>query len=321
MSTHEMNKMNFSRARIIVVGDVMLDQYWHGTADRISREAPIPVVVIRGEDHKLGGASNVASNLAALGVDVSLYGIIGTDQTATDLKILLGDCRIKHYLLQASEVSTIRKLRVVDSYKQMIRLDFESPFPTHYGQQLQKQLLTHRSANVLLLSDYGNNTITDAAALIQYGKEQGMTVIVDPRGDDYTPYSHCDLLTPNRSEFEHIVGTCADQNEIVDKGTQLLKDLDLGHLLITLSSHGMILLSQAGKPFYLPANTRDVFDVTGAGDTVIAVIAASLSIGVSLRQAVTMANMAAGVSVTKWGTTQITPDELTDLMKKDSLTP
>lgn len=297
---------SFERARLLVVGDVMLDRYWAGPTSRISPEAPVQVVRIQKDETRPGGAANVALNASALGVKTHLLGVVGRDEPATLLRQSLQAKQIAPDLLETSDCPTITKLRILSRNQQLIRLDFEESLSVagafdRAALQLRYQIAL-ADADVVILSDYGKGTLVDVAELVRLARAQNKPVLIDPKGSDYQPYRGATLLTPNMSEFEAVVGKCANEAEIVAKGEKLRADLALDALLITRSEHGMTLLTPHQPPFHLPTEAREVFDVTGAGDTVIATLGAALAAGQDLAHACRLANAAAGIVVGKIGT-------------------
>lgn len=300
--------------RVLVVGDVMLDRYWFGGTARISPEAPVPVVNVDRDDLRPGGAANVAVNAASLGARVTLLGVVGRDDQAK----LLENLTVKHGVVTDFVVSdacpTITKLRIVSRNQQLIRLDFESS-PLASDEQDKIELMArYRRAlagtDAVILSDYGKGTLKMAAELIEAARSAGKPVLVDPKGVDYRRYAGATLITPNLAEFEAVAGRCADEHDLVRKGVALRNDLDLGALLITRSEHGMTLLLPDRAPLHMPAKAREVFDVTGAGDTVIATVGTALASGKDLVSACMLGNLAAGIVVGKFGTATVTASEL-----------
>ena len=302
---------NYSTARVLVVGDLMLDRYWHGATSRISPEAPVPVVHVKQDECRPGGAGNVALNIAALGAKVSLLGFTGEDQAATALEKILKDAGVLCLFQGVPNFPTITKLRVMSRHQQLIRLDFEDGF-----QQVDSDALLHlyhaemTQSQVIVLSDYGKGTLSQVQQFIRLAKQLNKPVLVDPKGSDFSIYREATLITPNLSEFEAVVGRCADQQQIVERGVNLLNELELQALLVTRGENGMTLLSKAEEPLHLPTHAREVFDVTGAGDTVISVLAASLAAKKTLAEATQLANIGAGIVVGKMGTATVNTDEL-----------
>lgn len=302
---------DFSPARVLIAGDLMLDRYWFGATQRISPEAPVPVVQVQGNEERPGGAGNVAANIASLGACATVLGVTGADPEADQLEATLAAHGIHCCLLRETGLATTTKLRVISRHQQLLRLDFEHPPAAFAVPALAQQFSGLLAAqDVVVLSDYAKGTLHDAPVLIAAARAAGKPVLVDPKGSDFSRYRGATLITPNLHEFETIVGPCADERELERKGEQLRADLQLDALLITRSEHGMSLLMQDSAPLHLPAAAREVFDVTGAGDTVIAVLAAALAAGQTLPQAAALANLAAGLVVGKLGAASVTPLEL-----------
>lgn len=302
---------HFESAHILVVGDVMLDRYWHGSSSRISPEAPVPVVKVSDTEDRPGGAGNVALNMAALGASVTLVGIVGNDEAGKILHNRLKAAKI-HTDLQVSTLKpTITKLRVISRHQQLLRMDFEDKFELADSLDLFSKVknVIHR-ADVLVLSDYAKGSLQDCQVFIRMARDAGVPVLVDPKGQDFVRYRGATMLTPNFHEFEAVVGKCASEQDIVTKGAALMQDLDLQALLVTRGEQGMTLLRPNHSELHLPARGREVFDVTGAGDTVIATLAAALAAGQSTPEATALANLAAGIVVGKLGTAAISAPEL-----------
>lgn len=305
---------DFAQARVLVVGDLMLDRYWIGPTSRISPEAPVPVVRIRKDETRPGGAANVAVNIGSLGASASVLGVVGADEAARLLGEQLRAQGIDADLLVTHAAPTITKLRVLSRNQQLIRLDFEEELgevASFDGEALASRFeRALANCDVVVLSDYGKGTLRDVAALIRAARAQGKRVLVDPKGNDWQRYRGATLLTPNLSEFEAIVGTCRNEAELLERGEALCTALQLGALLITRSEHGMTLVRPDHAPLHVPTAAREVFDVTGAGDTVIAMLAAALAADVDIARACLLANAAAGVVVGKLGTATVTQAEL-----------
>jgi len=302
---------DYSRSRVLILGDVMLDRYWHGATSRISPEAPVPVVRVDEDEGRPGGAGNVALNIAALGGQSVLVGLTGDDEPADSLQTQLTQSGVDCRFVREKAFPTITKLRIISRHQQLIRLDFEDGFPGFDSGALMQSFQTALGGHdVVVLSDYGKGTLRDTQAFIQTARAAGKPVLVDPKGSDFERYRGATLITPNLSEFESVVGSCVDEDEMVRKGQQLLQDCELSALLITRSEHGMTLLMEGGEVHHLPAQAREVFDVTGAGDTVIATLAASLGAGVPLDSATQLANLAAGIVVGKLGTATTTVQQM-----------
>lgn len=309
---------DFSACRVLVAGDLMLDRYWHGATERISPEAPVPVVHVREEEGRPGGAGNVAHNIAVLGGRVSLLGITGEDEVAGQLERQLAAAGVRCHFRRDPRFPTITKLRIISRHQQLIRLDFEDGFPDHDEQRLLQRfealLAEHQ---VVVLSDYGKGTLVDPRSWIERARGAGLPVLVDPKGRDFGRYAGATLLTPNLAEFEAVAGPCADEATLERRGRTLCRELRLDHLLVTRGEQGMSLFSREGQVHHLPARAQEVFDVTGAGDTVIAVLAAALAAGQSMEAATALANLAAGIVVGKLGTAAISVPELRQALRKD----
>lgn len=301
----------FQQAKLLVIGDVMLDRYWHGAASRISPEAPVPVIRVGNQEDRPGGAGNVALNIAALGSATTLIGVVGQDDNAQDLESRLSAAGVYCEFLRSADKPTITKLRVISQHQQLIRIDFENNFDQADVADLNSMANSLMpTAQVLVLSDYGKGALQDITALIDLGRKQNIPIIVDPKGTDFQKYSGATLITPNLSEFEAVVGPCAIEEELVSKGLKLIADLSLQAMLITRGEHGMTLLRPDSPELHLPARAREVFDVTGAGDTVISVLASAIAAGDGLADATAIANLAAGLAVGKLGTVAISGPEL-----------
>ncbi len=308
----------FDTARILVAGDVMLDRYWIGGASRISPEAPVAVVKVNNTKDSPGGAGNVALNLAALGAAASLVGLVGDDVAGRELQISLNAAGVFCDFHRVAGKPTITKLRVISRHQQLIRLDFEEMFAAEDAAHLKAKVDALLSkVDVLVLSDYNKGALLGVSALIQAAKAAGVPVLVDPKGGDFTIYRGATLVKPNLHEFESVVGACESEEELVQKGQQMLRDLDLEALLITRGENGMSLIRQNEPEQHFPARARDVYDVTGAGDTVISVVAASLGAGLPLPESVALANIAAGLVVAKLGTAAISGPELRREVQRD----
>ncbi len=301
----------FQHARLLVIGDVMLDRYWHGEASRVSPEAPVPVVKVGNREGRPGGAGNVALNMAALGSAVRLVGIVGNDETGLELLSRLNAAGVYCDFLQSEDKPTITKLRVIGQHQQLIRLDFEQEFEAAdiIGLQGKVKSLIGDS-QVMVLSDYGKGALQETANLIELGRSKDIPIIVDPKGTNFEKYRGATLLTPNLSEFEAVAGYSNNEEEFVNKGLRLVKDLNLEAILITRGEHGMTLIRPDSPELHLPARAQEVFDVTGAGDTVISVLAAAMAAGDGLADSTALANLAAGLVVGKLGTAAISGPEL-----------
>lgn len=301
----------FEQARVLVVGDVMLDRYWHGASSRISPEAPVPVVNVSHTEDRPGGAANVALNLAALGCQVRLLGIVGADDAGAILQQRLQATSIQTCFYTQSSHPTITKLRVISRHQQLLRMDFEQKYPPEAAQALEAQMAAQLDeVDVVVISDYAKGSIHNPQALIALARARNLPVLLDPKSTDYQRYRGASLLTPNYQEFELVVGHCQGETELLAKGRQLLADLALEALLITRGEQGMTLIRPGQPELHLPARAREVFDVTGAGDTVIAALAGALAAGEPLPQSVAIANLAAGIVVGKLGTATVSAPEL-----------
>ncbi len=304
----------FSAARIIVIGDVMLDRYWSGQATRISPEAPVPVVKVKSIEDRIGGAANVALNIAKLGGQVTLLGVIGDDAEGEIVQRLLEAEGVVCDFVVEKSLRSICKLRVMAQHQQLIRLDFEDT-PIQFDQAaLQSALIRHLPKHdVVVFSDYGKGTLVDVSSFIAAAKQAGVKTLVDPKGVDYQPYALADLITPNLSELKAVVGACHDEQELIEKGRALLAQYQIPTLLLTRGEAGMTLI-EADQVHSIPAKAKDVFDVTGAGDTVIAVMALCVSLELPLMEAMYLANLAGGIVVGKLGTSTVSLQELTRAM-------
>ena len=301
---------DFTTLEVLVAGDAMLDEYWFGSTDRISPEAPVPVVKTQEIEQRPGGAANVALNLATLGAQVSLAACIGDDERGRSLTELLSadgvDCRF----LESADRPTIHKLRVLSRNQQLIRLDFEESL-TNDGRAFADHFATLVAASdIVVLSDYGKGTLSEVQTLIACCKSNGKRVLIDPKGTDFERYRGATLITPNRSEFEAVAGKWRTEAEFEQLGQSMREALDLEALLVTRGDEGMTLFTDGEAPVTLAAETREVFDVTGAGDTVIALMAAGLGCGLAPESAAALANLGAGLVVGKIGVANVRPTEL-----------
>ncbi len=302
---------DFANIRVLVVGDVMLDRYWFGDVVRISPEAPVPVVSVAKREERAGGAANVARNVAALGARCTLLSVVGDDEAGEALGRILSEGDVDHHLLVDPQTSTTVKLRIVSRNQQLLRADFERK-PTHevLGQCLDQFQSLLGSSDVVVISDYGKGGLVHVAAMIDMARGHGVAVVVDPKGADFTRYRGATLITPNLRELEAVVGSCADETELERKARVLLAELSFEALLITRSEKGMNLFGRDGFVVHSPARAREVYDVSGAGDTVIAVMATALAARLPHEQALELANAAAGIVVGKLGTAVATRAEL-----------
>lgn len=305
-----MNIPSTSQARVLVVGDVMLDRYWFGDVTRISPEAPVPVVKIDRTEERPGGAANVARNASALGAKTSLLSVVGADEAGQALARLLRDSDIDASLHEDVGLSTTVKLRVVGRQQQLLRIDFENS-PDHEVLKAKLAEYAERLAacDVVILSDYGKGGLAHIADMIRMAREAGKPVLVDPKGEDYARYAGATVITPNRSELRQVIGRWASDEDLALRSQKLRRELGLDALLVTRSEEGMTLFREAGTA-HEPALAREVFDVSGAGDTVIATLAVMMAAGLDMAAAMRLANRAAGVVVGKLGTATCTLEEL-----------
>lgn len=303
-------KTALGRTRVLVVGDVMLDRYWFGAVERISPEAPVPVVRVTREEERLGGAANVALNVKSLGARVTLLTVVGDDEPARTLQRLLERDGIDTLLGSDPQLYTIVKLRVIGRSQQLIRIDFENQ-PDH--EVLAEMLHDYEAAldqhDAVLFSDYGKGGLEHIPRMIELARRAGKPVLVDPKGSDYRRYAGASVITPNRAELAQVVGAWSSEAQLRERAQALRVELGLQALLLTRSEEGMTLFDTQGQ-MHVPAVAREVFDVTGAGDTVIGTLAAVLAAGLSLREAVPVANRAGGIVVGKFGTATVSYEEI-----------
>ncbi|HSM31351.1 MAG TPA: bifunctional D-glycero-beta-D-manno-heptose-7-phosphate kinase/D-glycero-beta-D-manno-heptose 1-phosphate adenylyltransferase HldE [Woeseiaceae bacterium] len=301
---------DFSKTNVVVAGDVMLDQYLFGATSRISPEAPVPVVHVQKTDDRPGGAANVAVNLASLGVRTRLIGAVGNDAAANTLENLLTANGIDCDFARVGDRPTITKTRVQSRGQQLIRLDQENAAELRDSALLEAVGKAAAGAGAVVLSDYGKGALTDVRAMIDACRKAGVPVLVDPKGRDFEKYRGATLLTPNQAEFEAVAGPCGSDAELAARGWQMVEDLELTALLVTRSEKGMMLLETGNEPLFLSTQAREVYDVTGAGDTVIATLAGALASGQSFAASSALANIAAGLVVRKIGVATVTPGEI-----------
>lgn len=310
MTVEKANRSQFAKTNLLVVGDVMLDRYWFGDSDRISPEAPVPVVQVSKVDERLGGAANVARNVAALGANTTILGVIGEDEAGNRIGELLRQSGVNSQLEVDPKVSTTVKLRVIARQQQLIRLDFEeAPSQTALEQKRARFEKALDTADVLVLSDYGKGALSQVAAMIEYARVHNKVVLVDPKGEDYEKYRGATVITPNRSELRQVVGRWADEADLTQRTQDLRRSLGIQALLLTRSEEGMSLFTDQGVS-HVRAQAREVFDVSGAGDTVIATLAVALAAQWPLHRAMALANRAGGIVVGKLGTATVTSEEL-----------
>ena len=299
-----------SSTRLLIAGDIMLDRYWFGEVSRISPEAPVPVVRVQRREERLGGAANVARNAAALGAQTGLLGVVGEDEAGAAVERMLAETGTASYLNHDDAISTIIKLRVIGRQQQLLRIDFEeAPSDIVLRDKLSRFNALLPAYDVIVLSDYAKGALVNVADMITAARALGKQVLVDPKGDDFSHYAGASLLTPNRAELQHIVGSWKTEEQLTTKAQRLREALALEALLVTRSEDGMTLYT-AEAVRHFPAMAREVFDVSGAGDTVIATLATMLGAGMPLVDAVEMANRAGGIVVGKLGTATVTREEL-----------
>ena len=304
------SKSQISDSRVRVVGDVMLDRYWYGAVDRISPEAPVPVVRITREEERNGGAANVAYNVVTLGAQASLLTVVGDDEASHKLEALVAKTGIRTHFGRDAELKTTVKLRVIGRQQQLLRLDFEN---TPKNEILASQTATFEALlpehNAILFSDYGKGGLAHVSDMIASAKAQGKPILIDPKGSDYSRYQQATVITPNRAELQQVIGSWSNEEDLRTKAHNLRTALQLDAVLLTRSEEGMSLFDELGD-LHVSAQAREVFDVTGAGDTVIATLATLVGAGLTLRQALPIANRAGGLVVGKFGTATVSYEEL-----------
>jgi rfaE bifunctional protein kinase chain/domain len=304
------SKEQIAKACVLVVGDVMLDRYWYGAVDRISPEAPVPVVRVTREEERAGGAANVAYNVVSLGGQSSLLTVVGDDDASHHLEELVARTGIQTHFGRDADLKTTVKLRVIGRQQQLIRLDFENTPKTEI---LAGQTATFEAIlpahNAVLFSDYGKGGLAHVIDMIARARALGKPILIDPKGNDYSRYQNATVITPNRAEMQQVIGDWRDEAELRSKAHNLRTQLKLDAVLLTRSEEGMTLFDAQGE-LHVSAQAREVFDVTGAGDTVIATMATMVGAGLTLRQAMPLANRAGGVVVGKFGTATVSYEEL-----------
>lgn len=307
---HSIEAKQIAAARVLVVGDVMLDRYWYGAVDRISPEAPVPIVRITREEERSGGAANVAYNVAILGAQASLLTVVGDDEASVKLEAILATTGIRTHFGRDADLKTTVKLRIIGRQQQLLRLDFEN---TPKNELLASQTAAFEnllpSHDAILFSDYGKGGLAHVGDMIAHARAQGKPILIDPKGTDYSRYQNANVITPNRAELQQVVGEWTTEEDLTAKAQQLREQLHLDAVLLTRSEEGMTLFDAQGQ-LHVSAQAREVFDVTGAGDTVIATLATLVGSGLSLRQALPWANRAGGLVVGKFGTATVTYEEL-----------
>ena len=307
---HSIEAKQIAASRVLVVGDVMLDRYWYGAVDRISPEAPVPIVRITREEERSGGAANVAYNVAILGAQASLLTVVGDDEASRKLEAILAKTGIRTHFGRDADIKTTVKLRIIGRQQQLLRLDFEN---TPKNELLASQTAAFEnllpSHDAVLFSDYGKGGLAHVGDMIAHARAQGKPILIDPKGTDYSRYQNANVITPNRAELQQVVGEWTTEEDLTAKAQQLREQLHLDAVLLTRSEEGMTLFDAQGQ-LHVSAQAREVFDVTGAGDTVIATLATLVGAGLSLRQALPWANRAGGLVVGKFGTATVTYEEL-----------
>ncbi len=309
---------NLSHAKVLVVGDIMLDRYYNGSTERISPEAPVPVVHVKSIQNRAGGAGNVALNVASLSAKASICSMVGNDAEAHDLARILSDENIDQHFIKTDK-PTITKVRVLSQKQQLIRVDFEENFLSEDKAKILDFIDASSGYNTMVLSDYGKGTLSDPQSIIKLAKKKGIKIFVDPKGNDFSRYKGASVITPNRKEFELVVGECHTEKDIIDKGAELVKILELDGILVTRSAEGMSFIRHDGTYEHIPTIAKEVYDVTGAGDTVIAVMAMAISVGYDYLSAMRLANAAASVVVGKVGTATVNINELHDALDEQSV--
>lgn len=304
------NRSALAQASVLVVGDVMLDRYWYGSVERISPEAPVPVVRITREEERIGGAANVAHNITSLGARASLLTVVGDDDASHTLEALVAQTGITPHFGRDAALKTTVKLRVIGRQQQLLRLDFENtPHNEVLATQSERFATLMPAHQAVLFSDYGKGGLAHVGSMIEQSRAANKCVLIDPKGSDYSRYAHASVITPNRAELQQVIGNWRDEAELHDKAQRLREQLELQALLLTRSEEGMTLFDDQGH-LHVNARAREVFDVTGAGDTVIATLATLVAAGLNVRQALPWANRAGGIVVGKFGTATLSYDEL-----------
>ncbi|MGR8918713.1 MAG: bifunctional D-glycero-beta-D-manno-heptose-7-phosphate kinase/D-glycero-beta-D-manno-heptose 1-phosphate adenylyltransferase HldE [Gammaproteobacteria bacterium] len=299
-----------AKARVLVVGDLILDRYWSGATSRISPEAPVPVVLVEDVEQRVGGAANVAANIAAVGGKATLVGVVGADADGEALAGLCRDVGVEPAFLTSQTCATTVKLRVVSQRQQLVRLDFEAMPSDCLSDVAAAAAERLDECDVVVVSDYAKGAAMGAADIIAAAHGAGKAVVVDPKGTDFSRYAGASVVTPNLKEFEAVAGDCRDESELVTRAERLLSEFDLGALLVTRGAQGMSLVERGGRVEHMRAEAHEVFDVTGAGDTVCGLVAAALAAGCSLADAATLANTAAGLVVGRFGAATVGPAEI-----------
>ena len=312
---------NLSDTHVVVVGDVMVDRYWYGSADRVSQEAPVPVVDVRRVEDRPGGAANVALNVAALGARCTLVGVVGDDQAAKNLRTTLTAAGVACEFVVAENFSTITKVRIISQQQQLLRADFETLIPQQAAGELGSRLadvLAAASVQALVIEDYEKGTVTDPQAMIAAGAEAGAAVIVDPKHKPLSAFAGATVLKPNEAELQQWLSPWPDDAELPAALEQLRSENNIGALVVTRGARGLVVADGAVTPLQVPARRVDVFDVTGAGDTVAATLAVAIAGGLAVRPATRLANLAASIAVTRTGTVAVSAPELRALAESEA---
>ena len=305
-----LTKQQLQQASVLVVGDVMLDRYWYGNVERISPEAPVPVVRITGEEERQGGAANVAYNVVSLGAKASLLSVVGDDEASRKLEALVAGTGIETHFGRDPDLKTTVKLRIIGRQQQLLRLDFENTPKTELlASQTASFARLLKEHQVVLFSDYGKGGLAHVSDMIAQARALGKPIFIDPKGSDFSRYREATVITPNRAELQQVIGPWLTEAELQDRCENLRQKLGLQAILLTRSEEGMTLFDAQGAE-HVSAQARDVFDVTGAGDTVIATLATAVAAGLSLRQALPLSNRAGGLVVGKFGTAALSYEEL-----------
>lgn len=313
---------DFDKVNVLIVGDVMLDRYWYGDTSRVSPEAPVPVVKINQREDRPGGAANVALNVRALGAQTTIIGTVGDDEAAAVLKAQLSGANVHHDLITIADMPTVTKLRVLSRHQQLLRMDFEEPHHAAASSEVVDRFNEQlKEASVVIFSDYQKGTLADIQMMIASAKAVNVPVFVDPKHSDVSLYQGATVLKPNLSEFYAMAGHCDHEQEMIEKANHLIKQYQLQALLVTRGEQGMTLLSADHPEYHLPTRAKEVFDVTGAGDTVMAVLAASYAAGCSLQDAMLLANAAAGIAVSKLGAAIVSWPELRRVIQRHQADP
>lgn len=308
-------KMNFESAKVLVVGDVMLDRYWEGDTSRISPEAPVPVIAVESVQDRLGGAANVALNVSSLGAQATLLGVIGSDEAGDCVQALLAAGSIKNELI-VKPTRTITKLRVIGRHQQLLRCDFEENFSLFHPQLIDKFKSLLSKSDIIILSDYAKGTLKQASQFIELAQQMNKPVFVDPKSNDFSTYSGAFMITPNFKEFMQAVGHCADEASIERSAMEVMERCRIDNVLVTRGAKGMSLFAQDKPAWTIPTQAQEVFDVTGAGDTVIAVLATAIAVGHPLTVSASIANLAAGLVIKHLGTVPVTHQDLVQAVKE-----